>query len=90
MSTLTIDDGINAALILLPLAALFFGIGIGVVATKYGYFVVYREHLENHSYARVPSPECPFCKEERGTAARLDLSLPDFFAPEKLDQEREQ
>lgn len=61
----TRQDAMDIALILLPLAALIFGIGIGIVATKMGYWILYREHLEQHSFAEKGRYDCPFCREER-------------------------
>jgi hypothetical protein len=63
--TFTVQDGIDAALILLPLACLIIGAGLGIVATKFGHFILYREHLDQHSYAKAPNARCPFCREER-------------------------
>lgn len=68
--TFTAQDGFNIAIICLPLAALIFGIGVGVVATKFGYFIVFREHLDEHFFASTPDRDCPFCHEERGSFAK--------------------
>lgn len=60
------DAVFNVALIMLPLAALVFGVGMGIVLTKLGYFIVFREHLDKHFFSSTPDRECPFCREERG------------------------
>lgn len=68
--TFTAQDGFNIAIICLPLACLFIGLGIGIVLTKLGYFIVFREHLDKHFFASTPDRDCPFCHEERGSFAK--------------------
>lgn len=63
---MTAQDGIDIALICLPLAALLTGIGVGVVFTRWGFFMQFRLHLDKHFFSSLPDASCPFCAEERG------------------------
>ena len=59
------QDGAHVALVLLPLAALAMGLGLGIILGREGLFFQFKEHIDRHSVLETPVRTCRFCHEER-------------------------
>jgi len=60
------QDTTNVALVVIPLAALCFGFGVGSSFTKWACFSLYREHCRKHFFSTHGDAMCIYCREERG------------------------
>ncbi len=56
----------DAVMILLPLAALLLGLGLGSRFTLYLQKIVYEDHLAKHASLTRPTRGCMYCFSERG------------------------
>lgn len=59
------QDTQDILFVLMPLACMVIGLGLGIVLGREGLVFQFKSHLDKHFFSATPDAQCIFCKHER-------------------------